>query len=231
MTRETGGYQRALDLFEGVVLSVPRDAWELPSPCAGWTARDLLGHVIDGQLEIIALAEGGRPPDAVADPGSLAGADPVASWRRARAACAAALTPRALATLIPFGGFGELPLRDLLDTYVLELLVHAWDLARAAGLPVRLDADLVHRASATAQVIGAGMREQGLIGPALTPPRGSGELTRLLAFLGRDESAFPEAAAQSRESRDGREAAPQTRESGDGREAKERPEAQEEGPA
>lgn len=193
MTRDPSGYQRALDLFEGVVVGVPEDAWDLPSPCAAWSARDLLGHVIGGQLEIIALTGGEEAPDPVDDPGRLAWPDPVAAWLRARAACAAALTPEALATPIRFGGFGELPLRDLLDTYVLELLVHAWDLARAAGLPVRLDPDLVHRASATAQVIGTSMRKEGLIGPALTPPRGAGELTRLLAFLGRDESAFPEA--------------------------------------
>ncbi|MEO3785131.1 TIGR03086 family metal-binding protein [Actinocorallia sp. B10E7] len=195
MTREPSGYERALDLFEGVVVGVPENAWSLPSPCEGWTAGDLLGHVIGGQLEIIALVGREEPPDAADAPGRLVGPDPVASWRRARAACAAALTPEALATPIPFGGFGELPLRDLLDTYVLELLVHAWDLARAAGLPVRLDPDLVHRASATAQVIGTTMRKEGLLGPALTPPRGAGELTRLLAFLGRDEGSFPERAS------------------------------------
>lgn len=185
MTREPSGYERALDLFEGVVSGVPADGWDRPSPCELWTARDVAGHVIGGQREIIALTVSADPPDAAEDPGQFASDDPLRAWKSARAECGAALTAEALARPIPFGGFGELPLRDLLDTYVLELLVHAWDLAQATGQDVSLDSDLVHRAFATAQVIGASMRAEGLIGPALIPPRGSDELTRLLAFLGR----------------------------------------------
>ncbi|GAA3210203.1 TIGR03086 family metal-binding protein [Actinocorallia longicatena] len=189
MTAEPSGYERALDLFEAVVRGVPCDGWDSPSPCAGWSARDVIGHVIEGQREIIALAAAEEPPAAVDEPGKLTGPDPLESWREARTQCAEALTEQALARPIPFGGFGELPLRDLLDTYVLELLVHAWDLARSNGQAVRLDGDLVHHAFNTAQVVGASMRSQGLIGPALVPPRGAGELTRLLAFLGRRETA------------------------------------------
>ena len=188
MTAEPSGYERALDLFEAVVVGVPADGWDSPSPCAGWSALDVIGHVIEGQREIIALASQEEPPAPVDEPGKLAGDDPLESWREARAECAASLTERALARPIPFGGFGELPLRDLLDTYVLELLVHAWDLAKANGQPVRLDGDLVHHAFNTAQVVGGSMRAEGLIGPALTPPHGANELTRLLAFLGRLET-------------------------------------------
>lgn len=183
---EPSGFRRALDLFEGVAAAVPADRWDSPSPCAGWTARDVVGHVISAVHEVLALCRGEVPLKPATEPGAFAGEDPLASWLAARTACSDALTPEALSRLIPFGGFGELPLRTLLDTYVLELLVHAWDLATATGLPVHLDPDLIHRALATAQVIATPLRRDGYIAAPLTPPKGAPELTRLLAFLGRD---------------------------------------------
>ncbi|MCD0449002.1 TIGR03086 family metal-binding protein [Actinocorallia sp. API 0066] len=181
------GLPRAQDLFEGVVLRVPSGSWDSPSPCEGWTARDVLGHVIAFHHEIVALALGAPPPGPTAFPGSYVGPDPATSWREARAACTAALTPAALDRPIPFPGFGEIPLRTLLDTYVLELVVHAWDLATAAALPLHPASDLVHHALATAQVIAPALRRDGLVAPPRTPPRGASELTRLLASLGRDD--------------------------------------------
>src|SRR3954454_24243321 len=151
MSREPSGYARALDLFQGVVAGVDVDGWGAPSPCTEWTARDVAGHVIGGQHEILALAQGVEPTDVADDPCEYAGPEPVLAWLRARRECEASLTEEALLRPIPFGGLGELPLRDLLDTYVLELLVHAWDLAQATKQSVQLDADLVHHALATAQ--------------------------------------------------------------------------------
>jgi uncharacterized protein (TIGR03086 family) len=186
MTEEFTGYHRALDGFDAVLGAVPADGWGAPSPCTEWCARDVAGHMIGGQHLIRALAAGARPPDTNAAPGRFAGADPVESWRAARKECAAALTPAALGRPIPFGRLGEVPLRDFLGGYILEALVHTWDLARATGLPARLDPDLVHHALATARVIAPSLRQAGLLGPALPVPPRAGELTRLLAFLGRE---------------------------------------------
>ncbi|MDX6740293.1 TIGR03086 family metal-binding protein [Actinocorallia sp. A-T 12471] len=185
-TEEPGGFRRALDLFEEAASAVPADAWEAPSPCAGWTARDVAGHVIGIQHEIIALTRGETPPDVSHTPARFARPDPLTAWKSARAACQSSLTPEALNRLIPFPGFGDLPLRTLLDTYVLELIVHAWDLATAAALPLHPEPDLIHHALATAQVIAPALRRDGLIAPPRPTPRGAPELTRLLSTLGRN---------------------------------------------
>jgi uncharacterized protein (TIGR03086 family) len=177
------GFHRALDTFEGVLEAV--DRWDAPTPCAGWTARDVAGHVIGGQHELRALATGEPPPGIGRAPGRFAGTDVPQSWRAARKDCAAALTPEALRRPIPFGAMGEVPLGDLLDGYILELLIHSWDLARAAGVPCRLDPGLVHHTFATAHVLAPAMRAAGLLAPPLPAPPGADELTRLLAFLGR----------------------------------------------
>ncbi|GAA2445090.1 TIGR03086 family metal-binding protein [Actinomadura vinacea] len=185
MAQNLSGYHRALDLFESMIGGVPGDRWSAPSPCSGWTARDVTGHVIAGQYAILALATGRPAPDTTGEPARFASGDALLSWRTARKECDAALTPEALRRPIPFGTLGELPLIDFLGASVLEPLVHSWDLARATGQPTRLDADLVHHAFATAQVVAADLRRDGRLGPALPPPRGADEQTRLLAFLGR----------------------------------------------
>ncbi|WP_433469190.1 TIGR03086 family metal-binding protein [Spirillospora sp. CA-128828] len=185
MAHNLSGYHRALDLFEGLVAGVPRDGWDVPSPCDGWTARDVAGHVTGGQSLIRALATGEPQPDVNTDPARFVTGDVLMSWRTARKECAAALTPDALDRLIPFGGLGDLPLGDFLEGYILEPLVHAWDLARATGQPSRLDPDLVHHAFATAQVVAAPLRAEGHLAPPLPAPRGADEQTRMLAFLGR----------------------------------------------
>jgi uncharacterized protein (TIGR03086 family) len=185
MAHNLSGYHRALDLFEGLVAGVPRDGWDAPSPCEEWTARDVAGHVTGGQYMIRALATGQPQPDVNADPARFAAGDVLMSWRTARKECAAALTPDTLGTLIPLGGLGELPLGDYLEGYILEPLVHAWDLARATDQPSRLDPDLVHHAFATAQVVAAQLRAEGHLAPPLQAPKGADEQTRMLAFLGR----------------------------------------------
>jgi uncharacterized protein (TIGR03086 family) len=186
MTEEFTGYQRALDGLEAVLCAIPGDGWDAPSPCTEWSARDVAGHLIGGQHMIRDLAAGVVPEEVNTAPGRrFAGTDPVESWRDARKECTAALTPVALRRPIPFGELGEVPLRDFLAGYILEILVHTWDLAQAVGRPTRLDPDLVHHAFATARVIARPLREAGLLGPERPAPPRADELTRLLAFMGR----------------------------------------------
>ncbi len=123
MAHNLSGYHRALDLFEGLVAGVPRDGWDVPSPCDGWTARDVAGHVTGGQYLIRALAGGEPEPDIGRAPARFVPGDVLMGWRTARKECAAALTPAALGRPIPFGGLGELPLADYLEGYILEPLV------------------------------------------------------------------------------------------------------------
>ncbi|WP_067468684.1 TIGR03086 family metal-binding protein [Actinomadura macra] len=185
MAQNLSGYHRALDLFESLVAGVPRDGWDAPTPCAPWTARDVAGHVTGGQHLIRALASGEPVPDITDDPVRFVPGDVLMAWRTARKECTASLTPGALKRLVPMGALGELPLGDFLGGYILEPLVHAWDLAVASDQPTRLDPDLVHHAFATAHLIAAPLRTAGHLAPPLPAPQGADEQTRLLAFLGR----------------------------------------------
>jgi uncharacterized protein (TIGR03083 family) len=76
-------YTRALYGFDHVVRLVPPCGWEAPSPCKGWTARDVVGHVIGVQRYVETLARGTQATiNPWEDPGAIAGDDPVAAWSR-----------------------------------------------------------------------------------------------------------------------------------------------------
>src|SRR5207342_1662792 len=71
--------------LEHTLARVPPAAWDRPSPCDGWTVRDVAGHAMAVTHNIAARASGGEVIDAFTDVGKIAGDDPVASFRTHRA--------------------------------------------------------------------------------------------------------------------------------------------------
>ena len=181
------GFVRALDGFEAVVAGVLPGRWDAPSPCEGWCAADVAGHVIGRLREVEAFATGRQVADS-ADPRSAAGNDPLAAWRAARADMMAALTPAVLARPVPLPWGGVLPLGEFLERYPVEILVHTWDLAQATGQAAVVDAGLVRDALEPARQFAPVGRAAGLVGPECTVAEDAGDLVRLLAVLGRSIS-------------------------------------------
>ena len=178
------GFVRALDGFEAVLAGVAPGHWSAPSPCAGWSAADVAGHVIGDLRETEALARGRFTGTRADDPGSAAGDDPLAAWRAARADMMAALDPVALARLVP-GPWGQMPLGETLERSSMEFLVHTWDLAQATGQAAGLDPGLVRDALGPARQFAPLARLSGLIGPECAAAEDADDLTRLLAIFGR----------------------------------------------
>jgi uncharacterized protein (TIGR03086 family) len=182
------GYQQAQDGFDAVLAAVRPDQWDAPSACADWTVRDVAGHAIWGQRQMQAWATGtdyadGRGAPGAPHPRDLAGSDPVALWRAARAESVPTLTPEALGRTTSITGLGEVPLAAIVTLLTTDTVVHTWDIGHALDMDVRLDPALV----AVAFEWGRSnvVRRPGFFGPELTPPAGSDEQTRMLAFLGR----------------------------------------------
>lgn len=70
MTSTAEQYEIALRPLTAVIDAVPPDGWDAPSPCEGWTARDLVAHLVETQRELL-LGHGvefGPAPEAEADP-------------------------------------------------------------------------------------------------------------------------------------------------------------------
>lgn len=185
-------YRRAQDGFDAVLAVVPGHRWDAPSPCTEWTVRDVAGHIVWGQRQMAAWASGSEYGATTGFPGSthpgeLAGADPVAAWHAARAACDRALTPDALGKLVTVEGLGEVPLAVMVEILTNDLVIHSWDVAAGAGVDPGLDADLVRAATAWAHR--GVVRRPGFFGPEVPPPDGADEQERLMAYLGRNPAA------------------------------------------
>jgi uncharacterized protein (TIGR03086 family) len=80
-----------------------------------------------------------------------------------------------------------MPLEDLVAmTGLMDLLVHAWDLARATGQDETLDPAEVSAFLAGLEPWDAALRASGHYGPRVPVPDDADEQTRLLAFTGRE---------------------------------------------
>jgi uncharacterized protein (TIGR03086 family) len=181
-------YRRAQHAFDVMLASVPADHWEAPSPCADWTVRDIAGHVIWGQDQLRCWATGetydGVPggPGSL-HPGELTGDDPLATWRRARAACAAVLTDATLDRTISLPGLGERTIESMVTIVFNDTFIHTWDIGHALGVATQLPSDLVAVSHSWAR--DSIFRVPGFFGPEVAPPPDADEQTRWLAFLGR----------------------------------------------
>jgi uncharacterized protein (TIGR03086 family) len=179
-------YRRALETTDAVIRAVPADRWDAPSPCAGWSAIDLVGHLIFDQRLAQAWLADRAPEPQPTPPGALAGADPRAAWFATCDATLAAMTPEALSREMTTQYFGTVRVGDLIQRLIVfDLVVHAWDLARATSQAVRLDPELVGIFFTWARDNEALMRGSGQFGPARPAPPDADEQTRFIAFVGR----------------------------------------------
>ncbi len=166
--------------FTARVEAVPPDRWNNPSPCPDWTARDVVGHVAGNCGRFLGMVGKELPP------GPSMQDDPLGAWISARDALQTALDDPAVATLEYEGAFGKSTLEQSVDGFQnVDLVVHGWDLARAAGLDDRLDPEAVHEVFVRVRPLDDMLRSPGAMGPRLEPPPGADEQTQLLAFLGR----------------------------------------------
>ena len=113
--------------------------------------------------------------------------DPAAAFDAARSVVAGHLRdPEAAAASFEGALFGHMTFTQAIDRFIAsDLVIHRWDLARAAGADVVLPPDEVTRIRQESDGFGEHLRSPGAFGPELTPPAGADEQTRLLAFLGR----------------------------------------------
>ncbi|MFG2098409.1 TIGR03086 family metal-binding protein [Streptomyces sp. NPDC048612] len=155
----------------------------LPTPCAGWTVRQLLGHMVWENLMAASVAEGAPRADHTAD---HLGDDHRAAFADSVRAARAAFTGSGMLHRT-FGPY-EAPGVMLVQQVVVELLAHGWDLARAVGAPTGLAPEAAEETLAAARrIYGAAPRTEGSsLAPERPAPPGAGATDRLAAFLGRD---------------------------------------------
>ncbi|QQS01871.1 MAG: TIGR03086 family protein [Austwickia sp.] len=178
-------YDRCQAPFMAVVDALAPTDWSRPSPCAGWTAADVLAHVIDTQRDVMMRAghDLGLPPDL---------ADPPIGWRTHAEAVARYLADPVVADQeVPSMG-GTSTLGEVMTRfYGFDMLVHRWDLARAAGRDAAwTDAEL-DAIEAALDGFGEHLYGEGICAPAVPVPDDAPRADRLLARMGRDPRWAP----------------------------------------
>jgi uncharacterized protein (TIGR03086 family) len=156
---------------------------DLRSPCEDWTVRDVINHVVTGNLRTLAWTDDETGPPNEED--RLAG-EPLAafdaSFLRLRARLAD-LVARGVPVRTPFA---ELSAERIVDMRCTELVVHAWDVARATGQPTDIVPELCERLERVARANIEGLdRSASPFGAEQVPPPGASAADRLAAFFGR----------------------------------------------
>lgn len=175
-------FRRVAGRFTDRVAEVPADAWEATAPPEGWTARDVVGHLVTWVPDVIGRS-GVDLPRSTASPD-----DPLAAWTALAEALQAALDdPEVAATTFDVGPPGEMTVEAAISMIVTgDVVVHTWDLARAAGLDEEMDPILVPEMLVGMAPMDDMLRQSGHYGPKVELPDGASVQDQLLAFTGRD---------------------------------------------
>jgi uncharacterized protein (TIGR03086 family) len=160
-----------------------------PTPCPAYTVGDLVDHV-RGLTFAFTMAARKQPLGAHGPSGD--GARLPAGWQEAVGAdlerLAAAWRDPASHEGTTMAGPIEMPAREAALVALDELVVHAWDLAKATGQPYRADPSTV--AACAAWVEGFAVPPDapggGPFGPRVPVPAGASPLDRLLGLTGRN---------------------------------------------
>lgn len=156
--------------------------WDAPAPVPGWSARDVVGHLVEWFPAFLQSATG-----LVLEHGPSVAQDPVAAWQVHTAAVQRLLDGPEVATPFRHPMVGEMPLAEAINSfYIADVFMHTWDLARATGQDESLDLQTCAEMLAGMEPIEEIIRSSGQYGPKVSVPDGADAQIRLLGFIGRD---------------------------------------------
>lgn len=167
-------WNAAADAFTQRYEAITEEQWNSSTPCEGWSVKELVDHAVGVQVGFT---------------GGTVGADIAegSDWPTARDAIRTALSQDgALDGMTEFGQMGTVPKMVPFGVSASDLLIHAWDLARAIGADEQLPAPAVSAAYAGMQRFPEeAMRATGMFGAAIECADDADEQTKLLSFAGR----------------------------------------------
>ena len=174
-------YRRLAIAFGDTVEGLNADEWEKQSPCEQWSARDVLKHVLDSEVDVVNKV--GLSIDRSVEPNH----DPVGAWREVRDAMQAILDDPAKSELT-YESFGApTTLAKTVSRFLFfDLIVHRWDIARAAGGDVKIASEDVDSSHDFLDAMGQMFYDYGASSPALPISEGASPQDKLLGRAGRE---------------------------------------------
>lgn len=175
----------ALDQVEALLVDLRPDHATLPTPCDKYDVAHLVGH-LQAVVRRIGVVLSGQP--FWSSPREVESIDWLGEWREGRSATEAVLEDDAVLTREVSVPWGTVTGTAAIGSYVGELTVHAWDLARAIGQSERLDPALAEGVLPAYQaMIPAEPRGEDIpFGPIVHFAKDAGPYERLVAWTGRD---------------------------------------------
>jgi uncharacterized protein (TIGR03086 family) len=165
-------------LLAGVVSGIRPDQLDNETPCANFTVRGVLEHMIGG-ASLFAAAFRGTPPSQPDLHDVLVGFGP------ALTELAAAMHSRGALERTIAAPFGEVEGATFARFVVLDGLIHGWDLATATGQAYEPPDELVAEVDTYAHEAIEPMRDGDIFASAIDPPLSATPIQRLSAFAGR----------------------------------------------
>ena len=174
-------FRRVAGRFSDRAAEVSPEAWNKPAPCAGWIARDVVGHMVGWVSSVIGKAGIDFPA------GPPIESDPYGAWTTLADTLQAALDdPTVAQHTFDAGPPGQMTVENAIGMIVLgDVLIHTWDLATAAGLDDRLDPIIVSEMLVGMQPMDEMLRQSGHYGPKVAVADDADDQTKLIAFTGR----------------------------------------------
>jgi uncharacterized protein (TIGR03086 family) len=161
-----------------VIAGITPDQLDRPTPCAEFTVRGVLEHMVGGATMFAAAYRGETAPDPEVDD-VLGAIGPTLEGLGAAMSAPGALDRTIAAP------FGEVPGDAFARFVVLDGLVHGWDLATATDQPYDPPEELVVAAETFARGQLDPLRDGQTFADAVEAPAGATPIERLVAYTGR----------------------------------------------
>lgn len=176
----------SLDVTRGYVAGVVGDRWVARTPCDGWDVRELVNHVVAGNLWVPPLVQGMTIAE-VGDryDGDVLGDDPLGAYGASAGPAADAFcVPGALDAACAVS-YGPVPGAIYCGHRFIDVLIHGWDLAVATGQDRALPADLVDACLDVVLPQAELLEGSGAFAARVDLPEDAPAQDRLLGLLGR----------------------------------------------
>jgi uncharacterized protein (TIGR03086 family) len=188
--------RRAVELSAQIVAQAEAADLGRPTPCAAWTVRDLLDHMIT-QHYGFAAASAGRGgdrqvwqvvhPDSPIGDYAAAAEHVIAAFARPEALERSFELPE-ISTTVAF------PAAQAISFHFVDYVVHGWDVARALDVPFDVSDELAEAALVVARRVPEGENRLGAgaaFRPGVPAPADGTVLDQVLAALGRSPAWRP----------------------------------------
>ena len=179
-------HAQSLDRTRDFIGGIRPDDWDRESVCDGWSVRELVNHIVSGNLWVPELV-GGKTIEEVGDrlDGDVLGDDPKGAYDASAASAGSAFRDAGAMEKDVAVSYGPVPGSVYCGHRFIDVLIHGWDVAASTGQDTELPSHLVEACIEVVEPQAEMLAGSGAFGTEVKPPPGASRQTQLLAMLGR----------------------------------------------